>query len=1523
MSQRLGPSPAIKPGNAPPSMTRRLVGYRSNSDELRTMPRSLVAPRDQADPRKPGQNAKEATRIPQHSGTSSSSSSSSTRRPSLPSQPTRPRLTQQGHSYGSISSASARSASYQSSSGSSLPCNPKDTGFKAAPGVRRKRSSLTPNSENLRNNSRTDSTRTSSSSSYSNGAGRSRSSMEPANGLHLDRALTESPTELRTAKAVDLTKPTTPTVTIYPELDRYRNFQQQLSEGRSFEPMYKLSTHDLPPPTPGYISGTGSQLSAMSGSPSTRFSESPGPGPYSRDTTPTSMTSQSPGLVAPRGFAPPRLRQGGSPAQTRPPVTRRRGGSLSGGINAINADPDGLAAVRESLTSSSSNSTVRGTEKKIIKKKLQAPPLSPPPRKSSSKQTAVKASAPEPSWRLSRGFSKSNARSPSPTKPRSATRHMQTLSPRATPPTRPSRDGTPDMQSQLWEPVPVIHSNLSSASLGTGERRGSEPHVSALPRSTTPSSNPRRPSTQDTAAVTRANSSNTTKISKPDPTRPTRTPSPNVSTFNSRFNFFSRKKTSTTEVNAAAKKDKSDKNARKGPAAGTGHEGYGRLGSIRRRSSGVLNYARPGPGFASSQESLTNQPQFSDPFLRDRMNPVIISGGEIIENRNTSAEFTRSDSNQSFVSHSRQRSNDSKFSSEMSTTSAAQEDRNTVWPSAFGKATTVSTASTTRRPSESSDDEGLNMKRTLAFRRSQQKLRTSPEQTPMRLPKPINTRGIAPSPLTSVETHILTDDSTLELQKETSRGRKLSLPQPKKLTKRAKSPRKWNLFSRSQSQATASKEPKVEVAATVKVVQTKSVPFYAMMDSSEQEDSGDLDVMEVLRSAEVYDQGLPHIPEAPKGHEWPSPATKSPEPAVIGSPSARPYQSSPPPEPQPHVASPPKASRSRIASPQEQPREQAIKATAPAKQSRLPQVGRIPKVVSTRPEQQTSPKSFSRPFNRLSFQAPKRTSGSADGNSSITGSSNPNKVLTPDLTTQESTVTSGSREFSPDIIGAGKEFLAFSPRKDSVATTSSSSCASATYTMADTTAIIPSPSAPLAEDEIWDEYNDLIGDVSFKGLASATYPRTMTLPIKYRASKGSVIVPESPTIIIKPPRELPKLPPKAERKQVVSSVYSCDDYDDDDDDAGHLEVPIAEASPTTPFSVSKFVEGYGDRNNSAELSATRVDAESQRNSGASRKSGRSSGSSCSKASEEETPLAQVNLRVGSMTVSKWLTFGHVLFSPAREELALEGASRENNSILVIDGLGNDDWSFYAAETYPGASFFNLSPRAPIPEDRRASTTFPLSPSNHYQIQYTSHLGKFPFGPETFTSVVFRFPQAAPESHYRNIISEAHRVLKPGGYIELSILDVDLNNMGNRGRRTVRRLKERIHARNADMNLASTADLMVRLLGKKHFADIKTCRVGVPVASSITRAKSARAASAEVTSSRCRDKGKGKAKVIGEQRSLAEMMNDDSEMADESIAKMVSKVGRWWYSRCYESVATPAAGAKKTTIWSDKPLMEDI
>jgi len=287
-----------------------------------------------------------------------------------------------------------------------------------------------------------------------------------------------------------------------------------------------------------------------------------------------------------------------------------------------------------------------------------------------------------------------------------------------------------------------------------------------------------------------------------------------------------------------------------------------------------------------------------------------------------------------------------------------------------------------------------------------------------------------------------------------------------------------------------------------------------------------------------------------------------------------------------------------------------------------------------------------------------------------------------------------------------------------------------------------------------------------------------------------------------------------------------------------------------------------------------------------------------------------------MTVSKWLTFGHVLFSPAREEIMQLEGSAKRHSILVIDGLGNDDWSFYAAETYPNSTFYNLSPTRPLSNSQQtaASASFPLTPPNHRQIQYLSTSHKFPFPSSTFEVVVFRFPTAMSEASYRNIVAESKRVLKPGGYLEMAILDVDMMNMGNRARRAVRGLKVKMQIANPDISLASASDTVLRIVSKRGFRDIKSCNVGVPVASTIP-------AASKDTSNRGSASGKGKEREHdpSEELSLADMMKDESRAGDESITKMVAKVGRWWYTRCYEMAIIPEGDVARS-IFNDSSLL---
>ncbi|KAG8159883.1 hypothetical protein KVR01_010520 [Diaporthe batatas] len=1471
-------------------------------------------------------SSRNATKIPLTS-TLRTSAQTHGRKPSL-----------HGHFWGSNSSNGSEDALSSVASSSGPSSRSQESSKQPRNVLRRKHPRVTPEPTSMPYHSRNSSLMTDSTSSVP----RSNVSLDIPQDANMDRKFTPSPADLQPQDMSETPATNTQPATVYPELDRYRDYEPQEAYRNYYaEVPYPIST-DLPPPTP-LFSSTSSQHSAFSGSPSTRFSGSPGGGPYSRDTTPTSMSSQSPGLVVPMRLPVSRSKQS-SPADTRPPVTRRRAGSASKDVRDDYTEPEGLSMVRESVNSSSSASTVReATLREQRQKRLissRAP--SPPPRVSSDrfKKTRDREAAPT---RTSHAPSKSVPVIPSAARVTNDARQFGEASgaptPRPTPPMRPSREGTPDLHSQVGLPVPVVHSNLSSTQLSERRRSLNPPiNTATSSRSNTPLQGDRqhqapgpRIGREATPAPQGAGLGPSAQATKSDPRKPPRTPSPSVSsTFKSRFPLFSRKNKSISEAPPSNASERKDRPARKGPAAGTGHEGYGRLGHVRRRSGSMTNNPRSIPGTMSSQESLASS-QSVDPFLAERMSPVVIAGGEIIENRNVSFDASRTGSEQNLALP--RPSLGSRNNSGLS--SSSQDDRNTLWPSAMPHLPGPSMGP--RRPSESSDSEALHMKPTLALRRSIQRLQNA-DQGSMRLPQPIVIRsGVTTPSMKSHDTSILSDDSLYDPRRMQGPAKiDAAHPPPKKLLKKPKSPRKWNLFGRSTTHPSSkTKEPeKPKPVAAPASGQKKSVAFYTMMDASEQELEVLPDVKQVLREAQSPTLPSP-APQAPNQEIHPALRDQHRTDRM------KPAQAKTPRAPQVSKSIPPAAAKVEPRKVPTQPARTAPASTAPASTSkpsaskppttrsnRLPQVGRIPKVANSRTEPN---KSFSRPFNRNSIQQQPQAEVQDSAAEFVAKGPSPPRSLTSasdSKTEEQKTVRTEknapssayrlSRDVPSEASRSQNEFLSFPPRKDSEGTSTTSSSCSGMLSYSDATAVIPGPNAPLAEDEVWDEYNDLMGEDGLKVPPSAGSSQGKPFHLEMwgrQLANDKNTQLESPTIdaYVESDCETEfEAEAQEEPAPMSSSGYSSG-----------LTAKIDETlesigGQTASFSMSDFVSGYGDRNNSLNSQS-----QLQRTSTASSQKARvirdSHASGSSQGSDDNSAVSQVNLRVGSMTVSKWLTFGHVLFSPVRDELIPMTGSLKRHSILVIDGLGNDDWSFYAAETYPAATFFNLSPRSPLPTESQApSSGAPLSPPNHHQIQYKSHMDRFPFGSQSFTSVVYRFPSAVPESHYRNIVSEARRVLKPGGYMELSILDIDLNNMGNRGRRAVRQLKERVHIRSPNVSLASSSDLLLRLLGRKGFTDIKTCRLGVPVASALAPSESSTSGSSR-TGSKSGPARSTSGKAKRDTRSLAEIISDDGPIADESITKMVAKVGRWWYDRCYESVA-PAPGGR--SMWSDPALLAE-
>ena len=1282
-----------------------------------------------------------------------------------------------------------------------------------------------------------------------------------------------------------------------------------------------LSTQNLPPPTPTFVHDSGS---------STRRSESPGG--FSRTSTPTSMSSQSPGVTVPVKV-PLRTRQQ-SPAQSRPPITTTGRTRMLHQQEIPISQNRGLTAVRESATSSSSSSTVKGTD---LRDGSQV-------RSGSSQSTSFIPSPPLriPSQPLGRKPGEESVPNPMVSEQAQGKGdRFQAYSARIPPP-RPNRDGAPGLDETMRSP-PAIHTYLPPLQTTGLRRRGSNKNLARVDTKTPPPSMPRPPGRSP---------SNASSFS----TKPSRMPSPNLSVrpvrpmqvedslrqelpaldvntntgrshkdpsplsagsskSSSRFGLFTKRTRSPLEATVS---DISDKAAKKGPAAGTGHEGYGKYARRGRSGSASTSASR---GRSTSSNSIGRTPtsrksSFTsrdepeiDNFFRDRVEPVVISGGaqandnsasgsafdatsdgEIVEEVMSSEEFHAKGTfaSQQYPLRSQTQS------AEAFTTHHLRRDHRKL-------------PHRTENPMDKSGSQNQRgfdsslMMPTLAARRSAHRSQMfGQEFESLKVPAPIDTQAIAASPTTdsrgSPQSSFFRSGDAPPLSEDISEGHEGNWFKSQRAEKRSRSPRKWNFFQRAQASPRRPVEPTVfksddhhgtvrELPATVSSSsESRPVAFYALLDGSEQEG---LDRMIQTQNAvkTLDDDPYSHIPSEPDFEEPPVELDHKSS-MLLPSPPKPPAEFSDLQGPlSPSVTlRPPEAAATKDITPAP---------TLEPKKPRLQQVGRIPRVVSKRDRpHMPPPQSFSRPFARRPAATPEPPPNIPRSESE--------ESFRHDLSIQTEIVPSDSwggddplhaanapTGHSDTFIETAKdEFLNFPPRIGSEVSGSSSS---GVLSFAATTAVVPEPGTAPNDDEIWNEYNEFLDTVqspgpSFNDLKKPiekTLAKRRWAPAPLQISKDHSVA-DSPgetglfaLPATKPPTK--RLPSPPNRSKLLSPGF-----------------------PNTPGTISDLLAGYGDRNRSSAFSKRQSRSTTSRY------------STSSKASEADTPADlersrgrrdssivtansteglgfQTNLRFDALMTSRWLSFDRVLFSPARLQV-------NGNRVLVLDGLGNDDWSYYCAGTYSQAEIINLSPR---PGNNQAEAL--QLHKNHRHVQYSTLGEPFPFATGFFTAAVVRFPAAASETAYVNAISECFRVLRSGGYLELSILDLDMVNMGNRARKALRELKLRLQAAQPDVSLKPLLDDVQKMVGREGFENLNRCVVNVPVAGYVSNSRSG--------------------SLDAKSGAVADTMKDTSTNGSRDLAKNLASVGRWWYTNCYESMPDPY-GVPVRSIWADNPLLEE-
>jgi hypothetical protein len=648
----------------------------------------------------------------------------------------------------------------------------------------------------------------------------------------------------------------------------------------------------------------------------------------------------------------------------------------------------------------------------------------------------------------------------------------------------------------------------------------------------------------------------------------------------------------------------------------------------------------------------------------------------------------------------------------------------------------------------------------------------------------------------------------------------------------------------------------------------------------------------------------------------------------------------------------------------------------PPRQPRLSPVGRIPTVVSKRDRDRRLPdNSFSRPFATTQPRPTARPPGSLYNQirdlasptdcgsqpvSSTSGRSD--SISLANRSSLNADQPSASTGRSSIEFYAGNDFIIFAPRKNSHVSQSSSGSSN----------WVPSVPARAPEEDIWSEYNDLMDDLKTPISAGSSHgvpfqyanmlhdKRSPTMPAPLRVERSASLKTKAvsssvPTVHNGGRWIAPNEGGDAYSLRPVSPMASEDHEPAAASDGRFLSQPV---SPLTPDTLAHFVGTYGDRSTYSSDVQNRLSVPQARSSMI---SARGSTSSCysvpsarhsrsasvpevnfrqsqtsiapSARPNRDTQLLDIpehdnhkkfttsDLRFGALMTSKWLTFGRVLFSPAHHEVRLAEESR----ILVIDGLG-DDWSHYVATSYPNATVYNLG--ISTSNNSGSSGWGPLKNYRHFNHPSLSTPLPFPRG--FFAAVVFRFPMAATEYEYQACILESKRVLRPGGHLEVVALDIDMMNMGTRGRRALRGLKTRIQQGDQDAHLGNLSDTLVRMIGRRGFEEVQRCVVGVPAAGRIPRSEDVNRSSScsststggiphkinNISAAQRRDEDVSFANLL--QKNRQSQIVEPGAANDEGITKMVARVGRWWYSTCYEQ---PLLETDKS-VWQERGLLRE-
>lgn len=944
-----------------------------------------------------------------------------------------------------------------------------------------------------------------------------------------------------------------------------------------------------------------------------------------------------------------------------------------------------------------------------------------------------------------------------------------------------------------------------------------------------------------------------TASGKPHPRSATTPASAASGKSTSRFGFFHRR-----DKTPAADSDVEDSmQVKKGPIAGTGHEGYGRHAS-KRRSSGGTSSKRPSSGSTFSRSD--------DDFLARKAAPVFLrkgSDGQIVPSDRTSSGFEGS--------RTSQMSSDWSYEASRSSLQQSKPAARTQSPLPSEGAIPVAREMTTRGSGSRGRGgtmSGINIRSRNASKDSKRgptpenhvhNLAGSRQLTPFAEPLPGfgSSIALAGKAKTSALRSFFGFGSSKT--KPSSKSSKISAPLSMTSTEAA--------VHRS-SVLPSSMGPGKTMAHYEMIESTDDVAHHHSQVAME--DIGDILEEAVLTDAETHSGSQEAIKFASHVAAPVDPtSTKSVEsaedsftlpPELQRQHSRRPHHTAAMPIVLPSMSGPVPSQEDRYKG-----------------QSRLPQVAKHTRNAANQ-------RSFSRPFDAARSEADgasaepplplpmghtrsrshKKRSSS---NNSTMSSHDRSKVHTDHLVRDVHT------KDPHDVASPPPDFFKMPARKYSDVSVSDSSN-STLLRIAAGTAAIPGPGAPISPDEVWQEYDDLIDKVltPSESQTSPSSSKTAKDPDYFSERKHSG--PKTDDLKSKTSTAFPQLGQMAASFGTKLSPFAgvekrFPEFRGAQHPVLRTQQPPAGPLPEPPGSVLQS-------SNASQL-IRRASVKTKKQTG----------------DQSMDHTSKVDLRKAALEVSRWMSFDQVLVSPAHGELQ----TAHDERVLVVDGLGKE-WSLFCAKNYPNAQVFGLSPAPWEPEPSKLTSPLP----NYRHLRHSNLAVSFHFPANYFHTVVFRFPAATSEFGLERAISECKRVLRPGGYLEICVIDLDLTVMGPKTRRAVKGLKENLQQSHPEVSLKPTSDYVQYLLGRYGLEKLNRVMIGIPVAGSISSSPN-----------RSRDEG-----AVMKAGHVSK--NSDARRYDMFRA-LAPRVARWWYTQTHEQKML-ASNKDSKSIWDDQGLLKE-